>query len=71
MSVLKVEEALVVALAQHRRPNMLKAGFSGAKFNNKYTIFLVEQQILIIVFDIIYIIHLIFFNLFYIYTCNK
>ncbi|KAG4916904.1 hypothetical protein JHK87_054461 [Glycine soja] len=28
LASLKVEEALVVALAQHRRPNMLKAGFS-------------------------------------------
>ncbi|KAL2661413.1 hypothetical protein AAZV13_03G200400 [Glycine max] len=28
LASLKVEEALAVALAQHRRPNMLKAGFS-------------------------------------------
>ncbi|MCI28751.1 hypothetical protein A2U01_0049953, partial [Trifolium medium] len=32
LASLKVEEALAVALAQHRRPSTLKAGFSGAKF---------------------------------------
>uniref|UniRef100_A0A151UGY8 Coiled-coil domain-containing protein SCD2 n=1 Tax=Cajanus cajan TaxID=3821 RepID=A0A151UGY8_CAJCA len=38
--ILKVEEALAVALAQHRRPNLLKAGFSGAKLNNISTNFI-------------------------------
>jgi len=41
MIVLKVEEALAVALAQHRRPNLLKFGFSGARFNNIHTNFIV------------------------------